>query len=81
MPVNIIEREVTAVSHDLFELHPVLQKIFLSRGISLKTELEKEIARLEPFSKLLNINIATEILYNNLINHKKIVIIARWLQK
>ena len=76
MTLKITEREITATNHDLHDLHPVIQKIFLTRGISKKVELEKELSKLIPFDKLLNINQAAEIIYNCLIDNKKMIIIG-----
>ncbi len=74
--MNIIERKIPETKHELNDLHPVIQKIFLTRGISKKHELEQELNHLLPYDQLLNIGKSSEILYNALINNKKIVIIG-----
>lgn len=76
METKIIERHIKNIEHDLHDLHPALQKIFLGRGVSRKYELEKELDKLIKFDQLLNVNQAAQVLFECLINKKKIVIIG-----
>ena len=45
LPVEIIERSVPDTSNELGELHPILQRIYLSRGVSTKDQLEKDLKK------------------------------------
>src|SRR3990167_9037645 len=57
-------------------LHPILQRIYQSRGIQSKIELEKSLAQLLPWHNLSHIDQANELLYQALIKQKKMLIIG-----
>ncbi len=60
----------------LAELHPVLQRIFSSRGVDAPTQLERTLQHLLPFNDLKNIKTAVDLLYDTIKEQKSIVIIG-----
>lgn len=57
-------------------LHPLLQKLYLARGIKTQEELEKGLAKLAPFHLLKNIDDAANLLFTAMQTQKKIVVIG-----
>lgn len=76
MVVKIIPREITSVNHNLDQLHPVLQKIYLTRGINDIEDLNCELNKLIPFNLLSNIDKATDLIYSHMVKNSKILIIG-----
>ncbi len=76
MAVEILERSIPDVAHELSELHPVLQKVYLSRGIYKKEQLEKDLKNLHPFELLKNIGKAVDLIYQHIIDKSKILIVG-----
>lgn len=58
------------------ELHPVIQRVLLSRGITSVDQVKHSLDGLLPFHDLSNINIACELLSNALKKKQSIMIIA-----
>lgn len=57
-------------------LHPVLQRIYPTRGIKSVVELEHQLEKLIPFQNLLNINQAVACLANALMQQQRILIVG-----
>ena len=76
MSVEILTRVVPCIDHELENLHPVLQKVYLARGISKQAELEKDLKTLHSFKLLKNIELAVELIYQHIINKNRILIIG-----
>ena len=76
MVVEILERSVPQIDHDLHDLHPVLQKVYLARGIHKKDQLEKDLKNLLSFKLLSNIDAAVELILKHIQLKNKILIIG-----
>lgn len=76
MAVKILSRKVPDLKHDIDFLHPILQKIFLSRGVTTSKELDQELQNLLPFDLLTNIDRATSLIYKHINLKNKILIIG-----
>lgn len=57
-------------------LHPLLQRIYLSRGIQSKDELERGLTHLLPYQDLMGIERATDCLAEAVVNQKRLLIIG-----
>lgn len=57
-------------------MHPVLQRIYAARGVTCAQDIEYELKSLIPFTELLHIEKASEILSTALKQQKRIVIIG-----
>jgi len=57
-------------------LHPVLRRIYENRNIFEEKQLDKSIKNLLPFNKLSQIEQATEVIYDHLLQSNKVVIIG-----
>ncbi|MDX3774400.1 single-stranded-DNA-specific exonuclease RecJ [Chromatiaceae bacterium AAb-1] len=73
---KIARREVPADISLPSTLHPVLQRIYVSRGVTLAQELEKTAAGLLPYQQLKGINDAVELLITALQQQQRIVIVG-----
>ncbi len=76
MTVKILSRQVPNLDHDLDFLHPTLQKIFISRGVTSSKELDHELQNLLPFNLLTNISQATSLICKHINLKNKILIIG-----
>ncbi len=76
MAVEILSRNIPDVEHDLQDLHPLLQKVYLARGVFSKQQLEKELKNLLSFKLLSNIDAAVDLIINHINNKNKILIIG-----
>jgi len=66
MAVEIKERIIPKnVQHDLTDLHPLLQNIYISRGITEKKYIEKDLKNLIPYKLLSNIDKAVDLIYKD----------------
>lgn len=72
----IKRRIVPSISSELKDFHPVLQRIYAARGITQKSELDKALKDLIPFTDLLNIEKAATRLANALQKKERILIIG-----
>src|SRR5689334_18527623 len=57
-------------------LHPLLQRIYLSRGISSSAELERRLEKLLPYEGLLGLEKAVQLLASMLARQEKILIVG-----
>lgn len=77
MEKTIIRRETKSSDFDeLSDLHPVLQRVYASRGILTKQELERGLEHLLSFSSLKGIDEAVSCLYTILQAQKRILIVG-----
>tara|TARA_R110002126_G_scaffold6506_2_gene33531 strand:- start:25004 stop:26791 length:1788 start_codon:yes stop_codon:yes gene_type:complete len=58
------------------ELHPVLQKVYKSRGISHKKHLEKELVNILPYNTLKDIDKAVDCIIEKILNNQLIMIVG-----
>ena len=73
MQYKIVRRpEVNSAA--LSSLHPVIQKIYLARGIESESQLARQAVNLLHFSQLSGMQGACDILYQAIVEHKKILI-------
>lgn len=75
---QVIERrEIKIESHQFGnDTHPLLQRIYLGRGISCPTEIERELDKLIPYHTLKDIAKAVERIYQALIRQESILIVG-----
>ena len=72
---TIIRRD--GVANDLPKtLHPIVRQVLANRGITNTVELDYSLKNLLPYSTLLNIDKAVELLYNTIIEQNRILIVA-----
>jgi single-stranded-DNA-specific exonuclease len=71
----IIRREVPKIKLAT-NLHPLLEKVYLLRGISCSDELERGLEHLLPYNKLLGIEVAVNCIYQALCQQKHMVVIG-----
>lgn len=71
----IIRREAPSVNLGL-DLHPLLQRIYTTRGITCAEELQRNLEHLLPFNQLLGMQAAVDCLYNALCQQKSMVVIG-----
>lgn len=76
MAEKIIQRTLTDNESFDENLHPVLQRIFLARNISHESELDYSLKNLLPFSDLLNIQDAVNLLTTAIQKQKRLLIVA-----
>lgn len=78
MQDKIIKRLVTDISPELGQsaLHPVLQKVFSHRKITVPDEIEYSLSRLIGFNQLKGIDEAAEIIVNAIKSKQKILIVG-----
>lgn len=69
------EKQLQDETH-LEDLHPVLQRIFSARGVDCPSDLERTLQHLLPYDKLMNIDVATDLLYDVLKEQKRIMIVG-----
>jgi single-stranded-DNA-specific exonuclease len=73
---KIIRRTVDADLFPISQLHPLLQRVYGSRGIKTAVELEHDLEHLLPYQSLLGIDQAVACLYAALEQDKKILIVG-----
>lgn len=73
---TIEPRAVPAISPSLAHYHPVLQRIYASRGISEESHLARSAGQLLPFQQLKGIDEAVELLQQALAEQWQIVIVG-----
>lgn len=77
MKKTIVRRPVLAESVDsLSNIHPILQRIYITRGINDPTQLMLNVQHLLPFTLLKDIDIAAKHLADAVINQKSLLIIG-----
>ncbi len=65
------------VANDLpTTLHPIIKRVLTNRGITNLVELDYGLKNLLPYSTLLNIDKAVELLYNVIVQQNRILIVA-----
>ncbi|GAB2905522.1 single-stranded-DNA-specific exonuclease RecJ [Rheinheimera gaetbuli] len=74
---NIVRRQLPGVLPDLAtSLHPLLTRLYASRGVSSAAELERGAASLLPFSTLKGIHTAVKLLCEALQQQQQLVIVG-----
>ena len=80
MSVKIISRSEKESFQEsceyLNELHPILQKIYRTRGVGSKKYLEKELSNILPYNNLKDINLAVDAIAEKILNNKLILIVG-----
>jgi len=69
-------REIPEIPADLLSYHPVLQRIYASRGITQQSQLARSAAQLLPFQLLKGIDVAVQLLHQALMQQQRIVIVG-----
>ena len=78
-PARILERNVPAAAFETLRasgLHPVLAKIYASRGVREATQLDTSLGRLLPFDQLLNCARMATLLADAIAAEKRLLIVA-----
>ncbi len=73
---KIITRTYANDDHDLHSLPPIIQKIFLGRGIRNLSEIAHDKHQLFSYHDLLGVEDAAKLLYSNVIERKSILIVG-----
>ncbi len=76
MSEKIIQRTVSDGELMDDNLHPVLERVFLARNISHTNELDYSLKHLLPFSDLLNIQQAVELLTQAIQKQQRLLVVA-----
>ena len=76
MQKKIIRRNTERQEGCALNLHPILERIYINRGIKSNTELEHGLEHLLPYQALLNIEKAVVILADALSQQKKFLIVG-----
>jgi single-stranded-DNA-specific exonuclease len=76
MTKTIVRRTTSNTSAALSTLHPILQRIYLSRGLTESHELERDLKSLLPFHQLSGIDAAAQLLVSAIQTQKRILIIG-----
>ncbi len=77
MVLQIIKRRPISEHIDLPDsLHPVLTRVLAARQVNNIQQLDYKLQYLLPYSNLLNIEKAVQLLYDSLVNQARILIIA-----
>ena len=76
MSLNIIRREIPANITLDDSLHPLIQRIYLGRGITKMEQVKLGLDRLHAPSELNNIDHAVQILYEHMVNDGRILIVG-----
>jgi single-stranded-DNA-specific exonuclease len=74
--MDIQERQSATESRLDADMHPVLKKIYASRGVATTTDLRLELAELHPPSLLKNIDAAAALLFHSMQQNKKILVVG-----
>jgi len=74
--MNIKRRPTPEISEDLATFSPMLQRIYASRGIQKKSELDKQLKSLLPFDSLLGMDKAVVRLEQALRRQERILIVG-----
>lgn len=76
MQRKVLERTAIAEDHLPAELHPVLRRVFLNRGVSTPEQLELSLERLLPYHSLKGIEAAVALLVEALQAQKSILVVG-----
>lgn len=76
MEKTIVRRSPPQASFQSSPLHPLLQRLYLSRGIQSAHELEQEFEHLLPYASLMGIDAAVACLYEAISNKQAILIVG-----
>ncbi|MCH9689650.1 MAG: single-stranded-DNA-specific exonuclease RecJ [Gammaproteobacteria bacterium] len=74
--MKIKRRDVVSISEELADFPVVLQRIYAARGINKKSELDKQLKGLLPFTGLKNITIASARLGQALTQKERILVVG-----
>ena len=78
-PTRILERDVPAAAYAKLRasgLHPVLARIYASRGVREASQLDTSLGRLLPFDHLLNCATMAKLLADAIAAEKRLLIVA-----
>ncbi|MGD8784934.1 MAG: DHH family phosphoesterase, partial [Thioalkalispiraceae bacterium] len=73
---RILTREIEVIDRLPDDIHPVLRRVYLSRGISESKDTENSLKRLLSFEKLKGISTAAMLLAEHVFSDNKILIIG-----
>ncbi|MGE3920144.1 MAG: DHH family phosphoesterase, partial [Gammaproteobacteria bacterium] len=73
---KIVQRKKNHLPENLKNLHPILQQVYANRGVTNMDDLEKGLSGLLPYNGMLNIDKAITLLYQVMIENKKILIVG-----
>lgn len=76
MQKKIIRRHADSLHSNFEHIHPILQHIYLTRGVQSPHEMEYGLERLHPYQDLKDIDQAVAVLANVLRQQKKILIVG-----
>jgi single-stranded-DNA-specific exonuclease len=76
MEKTIVRRPRSVINFNLPTLHPILQRIYASRGILSANELEQELKNLYPYNLLMGIPEAMSCLFEAITAQQHIVVIG-----
>ena len=76
MTRKIIKRRLEKTALNSHALHPLLQRIYATRGIASNTELDRGLNALLPFNDLLGIDQAVSLLADAIRQQQKILIVG-----
>lgn len=72
----IVRREIPSDIRLIESIHPVLQRIYASRGVKSDDELQRSAGALARPTKMKDISTAVELLYQALLEQKRVVIVG-----
>jgi len=74
---KIIRRQLPEINVDYGDdMHPLLKRIYATRGVHSIQELDSSLGQLLPINDLLDIDVAVNIITEAVMNDKKIIIVA-----
>ena len=77
MTTEIRRRKVPSTGIELKrDLHPLIARIYAARGITNDTELDYSLARLAPYHSLTQIDRASELLFEAVVNDRSILVVG-----
>lgn len=76
MQKKIIKRTIDTTESPFPHLNPVLQRVYLARGVKSDLELEQGLEHLLPYQSLLNMDTAVACLFDALSQQKNILIVG-----
>ncbi len=76
MQKKIIRRNAEKIAPINQDLHPILQRVYSTRGIQLSADLERGLECLLPYQNLLHMDKAVACLADALVKQKKILIVG-----
>ena len=73
---KVIIRQINSSDLNIGDIHPVLNRIYQTRGVKTEEDIKYDLKNLLSYKGLLNIDKATSILYESLLKKDKIIIVG-----